>query len=53
MNWAGYNFKTREWVSDLYEDGVIDPYEVVKTSLENAVNTASIILTCSCLILNA
>jgi len=53
MNWSGYNFKTREWVGDLYEEGVIDPYEVVKTSLENAVNTASIILTCSCLILNA
>jgi len=53
QDWQGYNFKTRKWVNDLYNEGVIDPYEVVKTSLENAVNTASIILTCSCLILNA
>lgn len=48
--WKGINFKTGE-VCDMYEEGIIDPFLVTKTSLENAVNSASLILTNGCSIL--
>ena len=35
----------------MYEEGIIDPFLVTKTSLENAVNSASLILTNGCSIL--
>ena len=48
--WDGYDFKNNKY-GDLYEMGIIEPYAVIKHSLLNAVNTASLILTCDCLIL--
>lgn len=48
--WNGYNFKSGEY-GDLYEMGIIEPFAVTEHSLLNAVNTASLILTCDCLIL--
>lgn len=47
--WSGYNFKTGEF-GNLYEMGIVDPFLVVKASLENAVNTAILILTIACAI---
>ena len=35
----------------MYELGVIDPFLVVKTALENAVSAASLLLTNECLII--
>ena len=35
----------------MYKLGVIEPYLVTKTALENAVNIATTILTCDCAIL--
>ena len=48
--WNGYNFKSGEY-GDLYKMGIIEPFAVTEHSLLNAVNTASLILTCDCLIL--
>ena len=48
--WEGVNFKTGK-MCDMYEEGIIDPFLVTKTSLENAVNSASLILTNGCSIL--
>lgn len=49
--WTGFNWKTGE-CGNLYEMGVIEPFLVTKIALENAVNTASLILTCNCAILS-
>lgn len=38
--------------SNFYEDGIIDPFLVVKATLENAISVASTILTTKCTILN-
>ena len=37
---------------DAFENNVIEPYLVVKTTLENAISVASTILTTNCVILN-
>lgn len=42
--WNGYDVKSNK-VCDFYENGIIDPFLVVTRALENAVNTASLILT--------
>lgn len=49
--WEGKDLKTHQY-GDLYELGVVEPFLMVKTVLENAVTTGSIILTCKCAILN-
>ena len=49
--WTGTNFKTGDF-GDMYEMGVIDPFLVTKTALQNAVSAASLILTNGCLIFN-
>ena len=36
----------------MYNLGVVEPFQVVKTSLENAVSVAATILTTNCSILN-
>lgn len=48
--WEGFNFKTGEF-GNLYDMGVIEPFAVTENCLLNAVSTASLILTCDCLIL--
>ena len=48
--WEGWNIKTGNF-GDLYEEGVIDPFLVTKTALENAVSAASLILTNGCSII--
>jgi len=40
----GYNALTNEY-EDLIKSGVIDPYRVVKQEIQNAVSTASILIT--------
>ena len=45
-----YDFKNNKH-GDMYELGVIDPFLVVKTALENAVSAASLLLTNECLII--
>lgn len=47
---CGVNFKTGE-VGNAYELGVIEPFSVTKTSLENAVNAATLILTSGCVLI--
>ena len=37
---------------DFYKEGIIDPYLVVKATIENAISVASTILTTNCTILN-
>lgn len=49
--WKGQDFKNNT-EGDLYDMGIVDPFLVTKTALENAVSTASLILTCECSILN-
>ena len=49
--WMGTDYKTGKF-GDLYLLGVIEPFSVVKATLENAVSSASNILTCNCVILN-
>ena len=46
-----YNFKTEEF-GDMIDLGVIEPFMVTKTALENAVSAASLILTSGCSIIN-
>ena len=46
-----YNFKTEEF-GDMIDIGVIEPFMVTKTALENAVSAASLILTSGCSIIN-
>ena len=48
--WNGWNFKTKHY-GNLYEMGIIEPFSVTENCLLNAVSTASLILTCDCLIL--
>lgn len=47
--WNGTNLKTGEF-GNMYDLGVIDPFLVTKTVIENAVNTATLILTNGCAI---
>lgn len=49
--WNGYDFKNII-NGDMYEMGIIDPFLVTKTALENAVTAASLILTNGCSIIN-
>ena len=48
--------KLNFWESDInknfYEKGILDPYLVVKATIENAISVASTILTTNCIILN-
>lgn len=45
----GFNAKTCK-VVDLYEDGIIDPYKVLRVALESALSCANTILTTDCVI---
>lgn len=49
--WYGKNIKTNKY-GNMYNLGVVEPFQVVKTSLENAVSVAATILTTNCSILN-
>lgn len=49
--WYGKNVKTGKY-GNMYNLGVIEPFLVVKTSLENAVSVAATVLTTNCAILN-
>ena len=49
--WDGYDFKKYQY-GNMYEMGIIDPFLVTKTALENAVTAASLILTNGCSIIN-
>ena len=45
---TGYNADSKTIVSNMYEEGIIDPVKVVRISLENAVSVAGMILTTEC-----
>jgi chaperonin GroEL len=47
--WAGYNLKTKE-VENMKSAGIIDPFKVTRTALENASSVASTILLTECAI---
>lgn len=49
--WQGINFRTCA-IGDMLDLGIIDPFLVTKTALENAVSVASLILTNECSIIN-
>lgn len=49
--WYGKNIKTNKY-GNMYSLGVIEPFLVVKTSLENAISVAATVLTTNCSILN-
>jgi chaperonin GroEL len=48
-NGYGYNVKTGEW-GDLIEMGVIDPFKVTRSALQNAVSVATTILSTDAII---
>ena len=49
--WDGVNLKTNEQ-GNMYTMGIVDPFLVTKIALENAVSTASLLLTNGCTIIN-
>lgn len=49
----GYDFKNEKFVDDLYAAGIIDPVEVTRASLKNAVDISFVFLTTSGLIIDA
>ena len=48
--WIGHDLKNDKLV-DMYDAGIVDPFLVTKTALENAISAASLILTNGCSIL--
>lgn len=42
---AGYNAYTEMTVSDMFEEGIIDPLKVTRTALQNAASAAGVFLT--------
>lgn len=49
-NMSGYNAKKHYIVQDMIKEGIIDPTDVVVSSLRNAISSACSILTTSCVI---
>lgn len=49
--WNGINVKTQTIV-DMKESGIIDPYKVTRTALENASSVAGVLLLTECVIVN-
>ena len=48
--WIGHDLKNDKLVN-MYDAGIVDPFLVTKTALENAISAASLILTNGCSIL--
>lgn len=48
----GYNVRTREYVSDMIADGIIDPAKATKSAIENAVSIAGLLLTTGGMVVN-
>lgn len=49
--WAGYNIITKK-VSNMKKDGIIDPFKVTRTALENAASVAGTLLLTECVVTN-
>lgn len=49
--WDGIDFKNQK-IGNMLDMGIVDPFLVTKTALENAVSVASLILTNECSIIN-
>ena len=47
---AGFDAKGDVLVEDMFDAGIVDPADVVKAALRNAVSAATLILTCDCFI---
>ena len=47
----GYNAATNEFV-DMYEEGIIDPAKVTRSTLQNAASIAGMVLTTECIIVD-
>ena len=48
----GYNFKTKLAVNDMFEEGIIDPFKVVRLALESATAIASSLVSIETAIVN-
>ena len=44
-NKAGYNAATKQFVNDMFQEGIIDPVKVTRSALQNAISAAGIFLT--------
>jgi chaperonin GroEL len=51
LDWVGYNIKTNK-VTNLKEEGIIDPFKVTRSALQNASSIAGTILLTECTIVN-
>ena len=49
---TGINARTRLHVSDMIEEGIIDPVKVTRVALENAASIAGMLLTTDCVIID-
>jgi len=49
---AGFNAKTQECVSDLVQEGILDPVKVTRVALENAASISGMLLTTECAIID-
>jgi chaperonin GroEL len=47
--WIGFNLKKGE-MSYMKEDGILDPFKVTRTALENATSVASVVLLTECVV---
>jgi chaperonin GroEL len=51
LDWVGYNIKT-ERITNLKEEGIIDPFKVTRSALQNASSIAGTILLTECTIVD-
>jgi chaperonin GroEL len=51
LDWVGYNIKT-EKITNLKEEGIIDPFKVTRSALQNASSIAGTILLTECTIVD-
>ena len=51
LDWVGYNIKTNK-VTNLKEEGIIDPFKVTRSALQNAASIAGTILLTECTIVD-
>lgn len=49
---TGYNVKKRQYVKSMTEDGIIDPFKVVRIALESAVSIVGTLLTSNYAVIN-
>ena len=50
--WIGQDFYTKREMIDSFENGILDPFSVVKATLLNSIQAAMLILTLDCIVIN-